>query len=50
MAFNNPTANPQNRNVPIHSEVIVPLGISTYIYFIKAHFKKENRGTCSSKI
>jgi hypothetical protein len=25
MAFNNPTANPQNRNVPIHSEVIVPL-------------------------
>jgi hypothetical protein len=24
MAFNNPTANPQNRNVPIHSGVIVP--------------------------
>jgi hypothetical protein len=25
MAFNNPAANPQNRNVPIRSEVIVPI-------------------------
>src|SRR5215470_13369360 len=24
MSFNNPAANPQNRNVPIHSKVIVP--------------------------
>jgi hypothetical protein len=24
MSFNNPAANPQNRNVPIHSEMIVP--------------------------
>jgi hypothetical protein len=24
MSFNNSAANPQNRNVPIHSDVIVP--------------------------
>lgn len=41
MAFNNPAANPQNKNVPIHSEVIVPKEELVPI-FIEAHLKKKD--------
>ena len=41
MAFNNPAANPQNRNVPIHSEVIVPNEELVHTSFLSKRISKK---------
>ena len=41
MSFNNPAANPQNRNVPIHSEVIVPKEELVHIPILSKRISKK---------
>jgi hypothetical protein len=41
MTFDNPIADPQNRNVPIHSEVIVPKGELVHIPILSKRISKK---------